>query len=138
MPQKLTKGTVKRARQLRDDATKPERWLWSRLRALRPHGFHFRRQVPFRGYFLDFAEHRAKLVIELDGSQHGEDRRFIRDQRRDEMLAQEGYRVLRIPNSELVEDFERGFAFIVAEAEKRLPPPEAAALLRPPHEGEVE
>jgi len=116
-------GTATLTKQLREDATKPERWLWSRLRELRQHGFHFRRQVPFRGYYLDFAGHQRKLVIELDGSQHGEERYVRRDQRRDALLAQEGYRVLRIPNSELVEDFEQVFAFIVAEAERPIPPP---------------
>jgi very-short-patch-repair endonuclease len=122
---------------LRDDATKPERWLWSRLRELRQHGFHFRRQVPFRGYFLDFAEHRLKLVIELDGGQHGEDRHLSHDQRRDELLVQEGYRVLRIPNNELIEDFEQVLAFIVAEAERRLPPTRIASLSDLPTRGRL-
>ncbi len=56
-----------RSRSLRATATDHERELWSRLRALNRLGYHFRRQAPFQSYFLDFVEHGAKLVIELDG-----------------------------------------------------------------------
>ena len=46
--------------------------LWARLKRMRADGFHFRRQAPFRGYFLDFVRFSRKLVIELDGWRHAE------------------------------------------------------------------
>lgn len=125
MRTRLNSGTISRARQLRESVTDMERKLWSRLRDFRKHGFHFRRQVPFRGYYLDFAEHRTRLVIELDGSQHGADAQHARDVVRDRVLAAEGYRVLRFQNWELVQDFERVVSDILHEAEKPSPPPGA-------------
>jgi very-short-patch-repair endonuclease len=44
--------------------------MWSFLKRLRAEGFHFRRQAPFRGYFLDFVCHAQRLVIEVDGRMH--------------------------------------------------------------------
>jgi very-short-patch-repair endonuclease len=127
MRRRLSSGTITRARQLRDDATDVERRLWYRLREFRRSGIHFRRQVPFRGYYLDFAEHHARLVVELDGSQHGEHQHHERDAVRDQVLTSEGYQVLRFGNRELVEDFDRVFAFIVHVADERLPPTRPAS-----------
>jgi len=73
----------------------PEVILWSRLKRLRARGFHVRRQFPFRGYFLDFVCLSRRLVIEVDGSQHGEDARAEHDAVRDRILARQGFRVLR-------------------------------------------
>ena len=95
---------IANARRLRTNATDWERRLWRHLRELNQRGFHFRRQVPFRNYILDFAEHRARLVIELDGSQHA--RRKEQDERRDALLVSEGYRVLRFWNADLTENLE--------------------------------
>jgi hypothetical protein len=75
----LKPGTIGRARNLRTHTTDAERKLWYKLRELKALGYHFRRQVPFRSYILDFVEHSAKLVIELDGGQHGEDAHRSRD-----------------------------------------------------------
>src|SRR5665213_690440 len=72
---------IARARELRRDSTEVEERLWWKLLELR--GYHFRRQAPFRSYVLDFVEHGARLVIELDGSQHGEDAHRARDEKRD-------------------------------------------------------
>lgn len=112
-----------------------ERKLWSRLRELRHHGFHFRRQVPFRGYYLDFAEHHVRLVIELDGSQHGEDGQHARDAIRDDILEHEGYCVLRFGNWELIGDLDRVLADIIHQAEERLPPTRRASPVDLPTRG---
>jgi len=69
-------------------------------------GFNYRRQVPFRNYILDFVEYRFRVVIELDGEQHGRDGNRLRDSVRDSILAREGYRVLRFWNHEIVESFD--------------------------------
>ena len=52
--------------------TEPEIWLWARLKRLHAQGFHFRRQRPFRGYYLDFVCINRLLVVELDGAHHKE------------------------------------------------------------------
>ena len=88
-----------RARELRRAMTEPEVILWSRLKQLRSDGFRFRRQAPFRGYYLDFVCFERRLVIELDGGQHGDDDQRVHDIVRDAVLAREGFRVLRFWNS---------------------------------------
>ena len=88
------------ARAMRAQPTDAERKLWQRLRhdvALT--GSHFRRQVPIGPFIVDFASHRAKLVIELDGGQH--DERRVEDARRTRAIESRGYRVLRFWNNDV-------------------------------------
>ena len=92
---------VQRARELRNSMSEREVMLWSRLKRLRGRGFHIRRQVPFRGYYLDFACLARRLVIEVDGYQHGEDRQSEHDAVRNQVLARCGFRVLRFWASEV-------------------------------------
>jgi very-short-patch-repair endonuclease len=86
-------------------------------------GRKFRRQVPFRGHILDFAEHGAKLVMEIDGSQHGLANHRIRDEMRDKLLTAEGYTVLRFWNHELNEHFGAVIETILRELRQRSPYP---------------
>lgn len=79
------------ARDLRQQMTDAERFLWSRLRR-RFLGAKFRRQVPLGPFIVDFACMRSKLVIEVDGGQHLES---STDAARDWWLAENGFRVLR-------------------------------------------
>jgi very-short-patch-repair endonuclease len=83
-----------------------ERRLWKALQELNREGYHFRRQVPFRGFILDYTEHRAKLAIELDGSSHLNDEAQRRDAQRDALLEKEGYLVLRIDNGDIAETLD--------------------------------
>lgn len=92
------KKLVPFARRLRRESTEAERLLWSKLRAGRLAGFPFKRQVPCCGCILDFACVSRKLAVELDGSQHAES---VRDVVRDDVLAREGWRILRFWNNEL-------------------------------------
>ena len=62
---------VPRARRLRRDMTIAEKRVWRRLRELAPAGSHLRRQATIGPYFVDFACHSKRIVIELDGGQHG-------------------------------------------------------------------
>jgi very-short-patch-repair endonuclease len=94
----VTAPTAK-ARNLRNNMTEPEVWLWARLKRLHADGYHFRRQRPFKGYFLDFVCIDRRLVVELDGGQHNEPRQAEHDRVRDAVLARAGYLVLRFPNS---------------------------------------
>src|SRR5580698_9312990 len=90
-----------RARRLRRNTTDAEKRLWYRLRKLDLDGSHFRRQVPIGPYIADFACMAARLVIEIDGSQHADDKRQQYDELRTRWLAKEGYRVLRFWNNDI-------------------------------------
>ncbi|MDB5572747.1 MAG: hypothetical protein JWN93_3930 [Hyphomicrobiales bacterium] len=95
---------VATARTLRKRMTPQEARLWVRLRALRGLGFHFRRQVAIGRFVVDFASLRDRVVIEVDGGQHGEAPHAARDAERDAVLASLGFRVMRFWNSALNEN----------------------------------
>src|SRR3954462_11452402 len=94
------------ARRLRANRTGAEIALWRELRKLETKGTHFRQQVPIGAYVADFACLASRLVVELDGSQHGEEPIKGRDETRTRWLEREGYRVLRFWNNDLVENLE--------------------------------
>ncbi|MGC9954639.1 MAG: endonuclease domain-containing protein [Rhizomicrobium sp.] len=94
------------ARQLRRDQTDVERKLWFALRDRRFHGFKFRRQQPIGPYVADFICFEAKLVIELDGGQHGLAENEAADRARTKRLEADGFRVLRFWNNELNDNFD--------------------------------
>jgi len=86
------------AKGLRRGQTDAERKLWGILRDRRFAEFKFRRQVPLGPYIADFLSFEARLVVELDGSQHADS---SHDALRDRWLHDDGYRVLRIWNNDL-------------------------------------
>jgi len=90
-----------RARQLRKTMTRQEVKLWVHLRELRTLRFHFRRQSPIARYIVDFECRRARVIVEIDGNQHGFDDHRIRDEARDVILNSLGYRVLRFANQDV-------------------------------------
>ena len=106
-----------RARSLRKCMTDAEARLWLRLKAMRGEGFHFRRQVPFRGYYLDFVSFNGRLVIELDGWRHNEDAQRDHDELRDQVLRREGFCVLRFPNNSLDHNIDGVMQAILAALE---------------------
>ena len=91
-----------RARALRQELTTAERIVWYGLRAHRLEGAGFRRQTPIGPYIADFVSHAAKLIIEIDGGQHFEERHELRDKCRDAFLAGKGFRVLRSSNHDVI------------------------------------
>jgi len=93
-----------RARALRRELTPAERLLWSQLRNGRLAGFKFRRQMWLCGYIADFACPEAKLIVEADGSQHGEAEQY--DERRSEAFTHEGFRTLRFWNNDIIENLD--------------------------------
>ena len=101
--------------------TNAERLLWRALRHAKHSGLHFRKQVPIGPYVADFACHRAKIVIELDGWQHGELQAIQHDAERTDFLELVGYRVLRFPNADILADTERMAEYILHESKLRLP-----------------
>lgn len=94
---------VRRARMLRAKPTWTETKLWERLRAL---PVRFRRQEPMGDYVVDFACHRADLVIEVDGGVHNLPEVAVRDLERDGWLASQGYTVLRFSTREVEDDLD--------------------------------
>ena len=103
MQSKHNKQLVPFAKKLRKEMTKEERHLWYDF--LRPHPVHFSRQKVLGKYIADFYSAEAKLVIELDGSQHYEDRNAEKDAERSAFLEGYGLTVIRIPNNEVSRNF---------------------------------
>jgi len=92
------------AKLLRTTATDAERVLWSILRGKQLAALRFRRQQPIGPYVVDFFCPSAKLIVEVDGSQHGADRAAAYDEKRSRFLESKGYRVLRFWNVEVMKD----------------------------------
>lgn len=110
----VTRGGVNRratarvknhAKSLRLNLTEVEKKLWYQLRAKRFAGYKFRRQHPIAGYIVDFVCLKSKLIIELDGGQHGSQTFY--DDKRSRFLESEGFKILRFWNNELLENMER-------------------------------
>ncbi|WP_256995390.1 endonuclease domain-containing protein [Rhizobium sp. L1K21] len=106
------------ARAMRGDGTKAEALLWNQLKDRRMGGLKFRRQVPLKGYIVDFICFEAKCIIEVDGGQHAESKR---DALRDATFAAEGFQTLRFWNDEI----ENGLDFAVRKIREKLNLPPA-------------
>ncbi|HEY8696210.1 MAG TPA: DUF559 domain-containing protein, partial [Rhizomicrobium sp.] len=93
--------TNSRARELRSNMTDAERRLWALLRRKKLAGFRFRRQAQIGPYYADFFCPGARLVVEVDGSTHGQDDLHVRDERRTRWLEAHGCRVIRFWNRDV-------------------------------------
>ncbi len=82
--------------------TDAERHLWAKIRMKQLKGYQFYRQKPIGDYIVDFFCPRAKLVIEVDGSQHFSDEMTEYDRIRNEYLSSLGLRVLRFTNIDVL------------------------------------
>jgi very-short-patch-repair endonuclease len=98
----MKRPLTQRARALRRRQTDAEIKLWRYLRDLNRAGFQFRHQAPIGPYIVDFASHTHRLVVEVDGSQHGWSREAASDRARSDWLQSEGYRVVRFWNSDVL------------------------------------
>jgi very-short-patch-repair endonuclease len=93
------------AREMRSAPTEAERRLWWHLRRRLPtQGTHFRRQVRIGPYIVDFACHARRIVIEVDGGQHGP--KSAADENRTKILEANGYRVLRYWNNDVLSNID--------------------------------
>jgi primosomal protein N' (replication factor Y) len=108
---------VRRARTLRRTMTDAERALWRLLRSRSLADAKFRRQHPIPPYVADFACRAARLVVEVDGGQHG----GARDAARDAALRRAGWRVLRVWNTEVLANPDGVLAVIAAALRDREP-----------------
>jgi very-short-patch-repair endonuclease len=98
-----SKALVPIARVLRRQMTDAERKLWALLRRNQL-GVKFRRQFPCGRYVVDFYSAKAKLIIELDGSQHYTNEGMQNDIERDNYLHGIGCKVIRYSNFEIFEN----------------------------------
>ena len=110
------------AKKLRKEMTKEERHLWYDF--LRRYPVRFSRQKVLGKYISDFYCAKAKLVIELDGSQHYKDGNMEKDTERTAFLAGYGLTVLRIPNSEVNKNFRGVCELIDAACKQSLSQPD--------------
>jgi very-short-patch-repair endonuclease len=108
------------ARRLRQNLTDGELSLWRRLRGKQLAGVQFYRQKPIGGYIVDFYAPKAKLVIEIDGSQHLEAPHAEKDRERDNHLGGLGLMVLRINSRQVLKETEAVIELIYRTMAKRL------------------
>jgi len=105
------------AKTLRKKMTKEETQLWYQY--LCQCKYRFRRQYVIGNYIVDFYCHQAKLVIELDGSQHCEPKEKEYDQKRTEYLEAQGLKVLRFSNLDVMRQFRNVCQVIYETVEAR-------------------
>ncbi len=122
MQSKHNKLLVPFAKQLRKEMTTEERHLWYDF--LRSYPVRFSRQKVLGKYIADFYCAEAKLVIELDGSQHYEKDYMEKDAERTTFLEGYGLRVLRIPNNEVSRNFSGVCDYIDAACKQSLSQPD--------------
>jgi very-short-patch-repair endonuclease len=126
------------ARALRRQETNAEQRLWRELRNRQMDGWKFKRQVPHGKYVLDFFCADASLVIEVDGYQHHEER-AAHDAERTAYLERQGLRVLRLGNSDVLDNTEGSLESIyLALGQRPAPSPGAARRPLPRGRGESE
>jgi very-short-patch-repair endonuclease len=111
----------RRAKAMRRAMTEPERRLWWTLRHRLPlSGTHFRRQVVIGRAIADFACIATRIIVEVDGDQHGADCTQAYDARRTASLEALGWRVLRFSNAQVMRERDDVLETILAAVEKRL------------------
>ncbi len=117
MPKAPVINNLRRARalHLRQNETQAEIKLWHALKRLNLKGSHFRRQMPIGTYIIDFACPAARIIIEVDGSQHSGGPTLSHDLKRTAWLSAEGYRVLRFWNNDVLQNPDAVLDAIYAE-----------------------
>ncbi|MBR5271879.1 MAG: endonuclease domain-containing protein [Clostridia bacterium] len=101
---KHNKGLTNLAKTLRKNQTKEEKRLWYDF--LSKHSLRFLRQKVIDNYIVDFYCHEIRLIIEIDGSQHYEEKGLLKDKVRTEKLEDRDLTVIRISNKEINDNFD--------------------------------
>ncbi|WP_187970347.1 endonuclease domain-containing protein [Aquibium microcysteis] len=89
-----------RAKAMRRRMTDAELKFWNAVRAHRLMGMGFRRQFPIGPYIVDFACPAYRIIVEIDGSQHGDDQAIRKDAVRSRFLGECGWTILRFTNAD--------------------------------------
>ena len=118
MNRHYTKNASKNSKELRQNQTDTESVLWYYLRNRGLNNIKFRRQVPIGKYIADFICMEKKLIIELDGSQHLEDKDVVYDKNRTQYLNSLGYKVIRIYNNDISKNINSVLEYIIQEYTK--------------------
>ncbi|MFH1310693.1 MAG: DUF559 domain-containing protein [Candidatus Omnitrophota bacterium] len=108
------------ARRLRKEMTNSERMLWSRLRGKQILNVQFYRQKLIGSHIVDFYASKAKLVVEVDGSQHLEEDQKQKDTWRDEYLKRQGLVVLRFNNLQVLQEIDSVMEVIYKTVEEKV------------------
>ena len=111
------------AKKMRHEPTEAEAKLWSMLRGQRLAGMKFKRQEQVGDYIVDFVCFGSRLIVEADGSQHSENGR---DAVRDTWLTEQGFRVLRFWNNDILGNLDGVARVILDAAQPPLPNPSPA------------
>jgi len=111
----LPSSTLSNARRLRSATTEPEQKLWYLLRDSRLAGHKFRRQHPIPPFILDFVCLRARVIVELDGSQHS----LEADAERTRALQARGFEVLRFWDNDALVQIDNVAMAILSLVERR-------------------
>jgi very-short-patch-repair endonuclease len=128
MPRSRRKpGTTERARSLRQGGNVAEARLWDELKDRKLGGYKFVRQFPIGRYFADFACRKARLVVEVDGSQHADSES---DRARDQIMTELGWSVIRFWNVDVLKELAPVCNTILAALDGRLSEPVEAYDLR--------
>lgn len=127
MDRKNNKEIVPLAKTLRKNMTKEERHLWYDF--LKQYPVRFQRQKVLGKYIVDFYCAKAKIAIELDGSQHYEEAGLQKDMQRTEYLKGYDITVLRIPNNYVNGNFEGVCEYIDLAVQRSLSQPAADSSL---------
>jgi len=111
---------------MRRNPTEAERRLWAVLRSHRLAGFKFKRQQRLGNYIVDFINFERRIIVEADGSQHAEN---AYDVVRDNWLKEQGFKVLRFWNNEMLAETNLVADAIWHALLKAMPPLPAASRL---------
>ncbi len=120
MPLPYNGNNIKLAKTLRKNATPQENHLWYDF--LRHYKVRFQRQRAIGEYIVDFYCHTAKIVIEIDGSQHYEVQKTHEDTVRTKALEKMGLRVIRVSNRQINEEFQAVCEYIDIAVQNSLSP----------------
>ncbi len=107
----------KYAKEMRKNQTDEERKLWyNYLKKIKP---RFHRQKIFGKYIVDFYCPQLKIILEIDGIQHYDEKARIYDAKRTEFLEKQGYSVIRFDNSEVNKDYYNTIYYIARHCEEK-------------------
>jgi very-short-patch-repair endonuclease len=120
MSKRIDPATTANARSLRSGMTDAERRLWQALRHQQLSNHRFRRQFPIGRFIADFVCIERKIVLELDGGQHQD--RVAYDEQRTAYLMENGWRVLRFWNNDVLSNLD-GVLSTISDHLETLPPP---------------
>lgn len=98
------KSPTEKAQELRKKSTDAERLLWRHLRAKQLEGLKFRRQEPIGNLIVDFVCFDRSLIVEVDGGQHVREK--AKDDERTRWLEEQGFKVLRFWNNDVMKNIE--------------------------------